>query len=116
MAGPQLNSGVTGGGGGTDGPPIGSQPFPSFLPGETAGVVTFPLGLIGVALSGPRGPLFGTRYGGNNPIFNSNETLRVGWSYIRSTGEYVFRIGGTAVGAIKSNPHINLWPPSWWGR
>ena len=61
-----------------------------------------------------RGALFGTRLGGNQPLLNSNDTLRVGWSYIRSTGQYVFRIGGSAIGRIKSNPHINLWPPSWW--
>jgi len=60
------------------------------------------------------GRLFGTRLGGNQPLLNSNDTLRIGWSYVRSTGQYVFRIGGTAVGAIKANPHINLWPPSWW--
>ena len=60
------------------------------------------------------GRLFGTKFAGNRPLLNSNDTLRIGWSYIRSTGQYVFRIGGTAVGAIKANPHINLWPPSWW--
>jgi len=73
---------------------------------------------IGVALGssemGPQGKIFGTRLGGNEPILNSGDTLRIGWSYIRSTGEYVFRIGGTAIGLIKDNPHINLWPPSWW--
>jgi hypothetical protein len=62
------------------------------------------------------GLLFGTRMGGNTPLFNSNETLRLGWSYIRANREYVFRIGGKAVDAIKKNPHINLWPPSWWFR
>ncbi len=72
---------------------------------------------IGVALGkemGPQGKIFGTRFGGNQPLLNSGDTLRVGWSYIRSSGQYVFRIGGTAVGLIKENPHINLWPPSWW--
>lgn len=72
---------------------------------------------IGVALGkemGPQGKIFGTRFGGNQPLLNSGDTLRVGWSYIRSSGQYVFRIGGTAVGLIKDNPHINLWPPSWW--
>ncbi|MGA8530857.1 MAG: hypothetical protein WB622_14170 [Acidobacteriaceae bacterium] len=62
------------------------------------------------------GQLFGTRFGGNTPLFNSGENLRIGWSYIQSTGQYVFRIGGAWVAAIKSNPHINLWPPSWWFR
>jgi RHS repeat-associated protein len=68
---------------------------------------------LGEAL-GPNGPIFGTRYGGNNPWFNANDYLRIGWSYIKSTGEYTFRIGGKLVELIKSNPHINLWPPSWW--
>jgi hypothetical protein len=60
------------------------------------------------------GKLFGTRMDGNKPLLNSNDSLRIGWSYIKSTKEYVFRIGGGWVGEIKSNPHINLWPPSWW--
>jgi hypothetical protein len=61
-----------------------------------------------------KGALFGTRIRGNRPLLNSNDNLRVGWSYIRSTNEYVFRIGGKIVQKIKANPHINLWPPSWW--
>lgn len=72
---------------------------------------------IGIAIGtemGPRGKIFGTRFGGNQPLLNSNDRLRIGWSYIRSSGQYVFRVGGSAVGAIKANPHINLWPPSWW--
>jgi hypothetical protein len=71
---------------------------------------------VGIYVAGaPKGgKLFGTRFGGNTPLLNSNSTLRVGWSYIRSSGQYVFRIGGTAVGLIKANPHINLFPPSWW--
>src|SRR5262249_39559032 len=40
---------------------------------------------------GPNGPIFGTRFGGNDPLLNSGDKLRIGWSYIRSTGEYVFR-------------------------
>jgi hypothetical protein len=56
------------------------------------------------------GALFGTRLGGNTPLLNSNNFLRVGWSYIRSTGEYTFRIGGD----LLNGGHINLWPPSWW--
>jgi len=34
-----------------------------------------------------------------------------------ATGQnaYVFRIGGTVLGKFLSNPHINLWPPSWRG-
>jgi hypothetical protein len=68
----------------------------------------------GIGLSGPRGPLFGTRFGGNTPLFNSNNYLRIGWSYLRVSGTYSFRIGGVVVGLIKSNPHINLWPPSMW--
>ena len=55
---------------------------------------------------GPQGRVFGTRYGGNKPLRNSNDTLRVGWSYIRSSGEYVFRIGGAAVALIKDNPTL----------
>ena len=62
------------------------------------------------------GLIFGTRAGGNTPLLNSSNALRIGWSYIRSTGEYTFRIGGDLVESIKANPHINLWPPSWWFR
>jgi len=69
---------------------------------------------VGLGLSGPSGPIFGTRLGGNTPLLNSSTTLRVGWSYMRSSGIYSFRIGGTLVGLVKSNPHINLWPPSMW--
>ena len=71
-------------------------------------------GQVAAADLGPEGPIFGTRYKGNNPLLNSNDNLRIGWSYIQSTGEYTFRIAGQVVAAIKDNPHINLWPPSWW--
>ena len=60
------------------------------------------------------GNLFGTRLGGNNPLFNSKDSFRVGWSYIQKSNEYVFRIGGDILKGVKANPHINLWPPSWW--
>jgi RHS repeat-associated protein len=80
--------------------------------GTAAGIVAIiPLGR---AAFGTRGPIFGTRFGGNTPWLNSNDVFRIGWSYIRANGEYVFRIGGTAVGAIKSNNNINFWLPSWW--
>jgi hypothetical protein len=62
-----------------------------------------------------KGALFGTRLGGNTPLLNSTDALRIGWSYSRQYGQYVFRIGGTMLGKFLSNPHINLWPPSWWG-
>jgi hypothetical protein len=65
---------------------------------------------------GPTGRIFGTRYAGNRPLLNSNDSLRIGWSYIRQTREFTFRIGGKWVKRFKSNPHINLWPPSWWGK
>jgi len=61
------------------------------------------------------GRLFGTRFGGNRPLLNSNNNLRIGWSLSRRHGQYVFRIGGAWLGKFLSNPHINLWPPSWWG-
>ena len=61
------------------------------------------------------GRFFGTRLGGNQPLLNTAENLRIGWSYIRSTNEYVFRIGGRVIKAIRpANPHLNLWPPWWW--
>jgi hypothetical protein len=60
------------------------------------------------------GQIFGTGFDGNYPLLNSNDTLRIGWSYIRSTGEYIFRIGGDAVPDWINSGHINLWPPSWW--
>ena len=61
------------------------------------------------------GTLFGTRFGGNRPLLNSSDSLRVGWSYSKKYGTYVFRIGGGLLKTFKDNPHINLWPPSWWG-
>ncbi len=61
------------------------------------------------------GRIFGTKLGGNRPLLNSAKSLRIGWSYQWKTGEYVFRVGGTWLEKIMSNPHINLWPPSWWG-
>jgi RHS repeat-associated protein len=59
------------------------------------------------------GALFGTRFGGNTPLFNSSDFLRVGWSY-QGAEDYVFRIGGDLLENFMDNPHINLWPPSWW--
>jgi hypothetical protein len=60
------------------------------------------------------GRLFGTRFAGNTPLLNSNDYLRIGWSYINATDEYVFRVGGDVLKLFMDNPHINLWPPSWW--
>lgn len=54
--------------------------------------------------------LFGTTLDGNNPLLNNNNWLRIGWSYIRSTGGYRFRI----TGKLLNGAHISLWPPSWW--
>src|SRR5579864_5744238 len=50
---------------------------------------------------------------GNYPLLNSPNNLRVGWSYV-GDGQYTFRIGGQLLGKIMKNPHVNLWPPSWW--
>jgi hypothetical protein len=59
------------------------------------------------------GRVFGTRLGGNAPVFNNNDYLRIGWSFDREYGQYVFRIGGDWLKWFMGNPHINLWPPSW---
>ena len=61
-------------------------------------------------LLGPRGPIFGTRFAGNQPLLNSNRYLRIGWSWHSEAGRYTFRVGGNLVGGR----HINLWPPSSW--
>jgi len=53
------------------------------------------------------GALFGTRLGVNVPLLNSNDWLRIGWSYIRATDEYVFRIGGDVLGDIGHNTRTN---------
>jgi RHS repeat-associated protein len=58
------------------------------------------------------GDYFGTRFRGNQPLLNKHDSLRIGWS--KTPNRYVFRIGGDWIKAIKSNPHINLWPPTWW--
>ena len=63
---------------------------------------------------GPRGRIFGTRLGGNNPWLNRWDALRIGWTFRQSTSSYFFRIGGDIIGAIKSDPHIWLWPASMW--
>ena len=55
------------------------------------------------------GRLFGTRYGGNTPVFNSNDYLRVGWSYLRGTGEYGFRVAGKALDWLTSVPKTHWW-------
>lgn len=73
------------------------------------------IGIEGAAALGPDGPIFGTRFMGNDPLLNAGDNLRIGWSYSRSTDEYVFRIGGDWLKSFMDNPHINLWPPSWWG-
>lgn len=86
---------------------------PEFWLGLTAASALAGYTAVDIGL-GPAGRLFGTRLGGNVPLFNSNDFLRVGWSYIGQTGEYVFRIGGQALEPFLENPHINLWPPSWW--
>jgi len=61
------------------------------------------------------GRLFGTRIAGKKPLFNANDYLRIGWSFDHEYHQYVFRIGGSVVGWIQKNKHVNLWPPSWWG-
>lgn len=69
---------------------------------------------VGIALSGPKGPIFGgpqfKAFGYEGPgLLNRFESLRVGWSWMRGNpGFYRFRIGGDLVG------HINLWPPRLW--
>ncbi len=61
------------------------------------------------------GRLFGTGWRGNAPVFNSADAFRIGWSFDHDSGQYVFRIGGESLKRFLKNPHINLWPPSWWG-
>ncbi|MGC1617553.1 MAG: hypothetical protein WA765_03590 [Candidatus Acidiferrum sp.] len=80
-----------------------------------AGVGTVVAAPVVASALGPYGPVFGTRFMGNEPLLNSADELRIGWSYTRSSGEYVFRIGGDWLKPFMENPHINLWPPSWWG-
>jgi RHS repeat-associated protein len=67
---------------------------------------------VGVALSGPKGPVFGT---GGRGLLNSIKSLRFGWSYMEAEDFYRFRIGGTALKplvqwGILESPHINIWP------
>lgn len=69
---------------------------------------------VSIALSGPKGPIFGgpkfKAFGYEGPgLLNRFQPLRVGWSWMRgSPGFYRFRIGGDLIG------HINLWPPRLW--
>lgn len=85
---------------------------------DSSGIIFLGVGGVGAVASDigevEGGQLFGTRFAGNEPLLNSNDYLRVGWSYIKGTGEYVFRIGGKWVPRWINNGHINLWPPSWW--
>jgi len=78
------------------------------LTGLGAGVVAADISAV------EEGEIFGTRANGNYPLLNSADELRIGWSYSWRTGEYVFRIGGELLEKFMENPHINLWPPSWW--
>ena len=53
------------------------------------------------------GALFGTRYAGNAPLLNSNDYLRVGWTYMRSEGGYAWRATGKLLGGL------HLWANPW---
>ncbi len=91
----------------------GGAARPGFIVPLLAGAAAY---AVADAATVEAGTLFGTRYLGNRPLLNSADELRIGWSRIGETGKYVFRIGGDWIEQIKDNPHINLWPPSWWGK
>lgn len=71
--------------------------------------------VVGDLAQGPADSLlFGTRFQGNAALLNSADYFRIGFSQV-GEGEFVFRIGGDILKDLGfSNPHINLWPPSWW--
>src|SRR5579859_2990483 len=52
------------------------------------------------------GQMFGTRFNGNYPLFNTGDPYRIGWQYFSETGQYFFRIN---IGGV----HIYL-SPSWY--
>ena len=85
----------------------------NFVNASTAivGIEAAPVvGVEGATVLGPEGPIFGTGEGGSGAGLNSGNRLRIGWSYLRSTGGHRFRIAGDWI-----RGHINLWSPSWWG-
>ena len=57
--------------------------------------------------------LFGTQFQGNAALWNSADSFRIGYSQV-GEDQFVFRIGGDFLENFVDNPHINLWPPSWW--
>jgi hypothetical protein len=65
-------------------------------------------GLAGDVCAVESGTLFGTRYAGNTPLLSNWDFLRVGWSYIRYTGEYTFRIGGGTYRKNQGRPPCNF--------
>jgi RHS repeat-associated protein len=52
------------------------------------------------------GQMFGTRFDGNYPLFNTGRSYRIGWQYFTETQQYFFRININGV-------HIYL-SPSWY--
>jgi RHS repeat-associated protein len=70
--------------------------------------------LLASKLLGPGGRIIGNSFNGGSSILriNSNPVLRIGWGWkgTRSTGNYVFRISGNWIEAIRpSTGHIDLW-------
>ena len=55
------------------------------------------------------GNLFGTGRFGNSPLFNYNDYLRVGWSYLRNEERYSFRIAGKALDWLTGVPKTHWW-------
>jgi hypothetical protein len=85
----------------------------AYLGGEVTGTA------VGVALSGPEGPIFGgpkfKAFGYEGPgLLNSAKSLRVGWSWWRSGQFYRFRIGGELIEALNPAGHFTLYPWIGW--
>ena len=74
--------------------------YPTKLACQAASVVIADISAV------EEGQMFGTRFNGNYPLFNTGNSFRIGWQYFSETGQYFFRVN---IGGV----HIYL-SPSWW--
>jgi RHS repeat-associated protein len=87
------------------------------IPGQAPQVVGVPIDhsvdvFVAMPFDAPlmeSGAIFGTRYAGNVPLLNSNDYLRIGWTYLRSEGRLAWR----ATGKLLGGKHLWANPRRW---